>query len=70
MMRRAEVLGHQLLNYGRPIMIDEIVRHVMNVTKKDVELMAQKLLSQRPILAALGPLDNLEDYRKIAKRLK
>ncbi len=70
MMRRAEVLGHQLLNYGRSIPIDDIVRQVMNVTKKDVELVAQKLLSRSPILTALGPLDNLEDYRKIVRRLK
>ncbi|MFY9288830.1 MAG: pitrilysin family protein [Alphaproteobacteria bacterium] len=68
-MRRAEVLGHQLLAYGRPIAIDEILKKLMAVKVKDVQLMAKKLFKRRPIITALGPLAELEDYKGILKRL-
>lgn len=68
-MRRAEVLGHQLLAFKRPIAIDEILKKLMAVTKADVENMAARLISRKPILTALGPLDRLEEYKKIAARL-
>jgi predicted Zn-dependent peptidase len=68
-MRRAEVLGHQLLAFKRPIAIDEILKKLMAVTKDDVEATAAKLISRKPILTALGPLEKLEDYGKIVARL-
>lgn len=68
-MRRAEVLGHQLLAFNRTIAIDEILKKLMAVTKDDVETMAKRLISRKPILTALGPLEKLEDYKKIAARL-
>jgi predicted Zn-dependent peptidase len=68
-MRRAEILGHQLLAFNRTWSIAETLKKFESVTKKDVEAMAKKLLSRAPILTALGPLDKLEDYRAIAKRL-
>ncbi len=68
-MRRADILGHQILAFGRPISINETLKKLMAVTKKDVEAAASKLLSRRPIVTALGPLEKLEDYRKIAARL-
>ncbi len=68
-MRRAEVLGHQMLAFNRPIAIDEILKKLMAVTKEDVEGMAKKLIRRKPIVTALGPLDNLEEYKKIAERL-
>jgi predicted Zn-dependent peptidase len=68
-MRRAEVLGHQMLAFGRPIAIDEILKRLMVISKDDIETAAKKLLRHKPIVAALGPLDRLEDYKKIVKRL-
>lgn len=68
-MRRAEVLGHQLLAFKRPIAIDEVLKKIMAVTKEDIENTAAKLIKRKPILTALGPLDKLEDYKKIAARL-
>ncbi len=67
--RRAEILGHQLLAFGRPVSIEEILRKMMAVTQDDVQATAARLLSRRPIVTALGPLDNLESYKKIAERL-
>ena len=68
-MRRAEVLGHQLLAHGRPVPPEEIIRKLTAVSKRDVEAMARKLLAKKPILTALGPTEHLEDYKKIARRL-
>ena len=69
-MRRADVLGHQLLAYGKPIPIEGILKRLMAVTKTEVQAEARKLFKRRPILTALGPLEGLEDYRKIVERLK
>lgn len=68
-MRRAEILGHQLLAYDRTVPAEEILRKLMAVTVEDVQIQAQKLLKKKPLLSALGPLDTLESYEKIAKRL-
>jgi predicted Zn-dependent peptidase len=68
-MRRAEVLGHQLLAFGRTIPAEEILARLMAVSKEDIERMAVSLFSRKPILTALGPLDNLESYRSIRERL-
>ncbi len=68
-MRRADVLGHQLLAFGKPISTEHILKKLMAVTKTDIQNVAQKLFKQKPLVAALGPLKDLEDYRKIAGRL-
>ena len=68
-MRRADLLGHQLLAFGRTISTEEILQKLMVVTKDDVQDMATKLFNRRPIMTALGPLENLEDYSKVTKRL-
>jgi len=68
-MRRAEVLGHQILAYNRTVDIETILGKVMAVTKEDVQAMATKILSRRPIVTALGPLENVEPYAQMIKRL-
>jgi len=68
-MGRAEVLGYQMLAYGKPVDPAEVLRKLEAVTEKDVKAMAKKLFSHSPILTALGPLEKLEDYEKIVKRL-
>jgi len=69
-MRRANTLGHQILAFGKPIAIEHILERLMAVTRADVKEIAKRLFRARPILTALGPLKNLEDYRKIAGRLR
>jgi predicted Zn-dependent peptidase len=68
-MRRADILGHQLLAYGRYIPIEEILRKLDAVTKTDVQVIAKKLFMRRPIVTALGPIGKLEDYKDISLRL-
>lgn len=68
-MRRAEALGHQMIAFGRPISIEEILKRLMGIGVRDVQGMASRLLSKPPLVTALGPLDKLEDYKKIMRRL-
>ena len=69
-MRRADVLGHQILAYNRTISIEAILKRLMAVSRSEVQATARKLFTRRPILTALGPVEGLESYRKIAARLK
>ncbi len=68
-MRRAEILGHQMLTYGKPIATQSTLDQIMAVTEEDTQAMAAKLFARKPTLAALGPLEHLEDYRKLVARL-
>ncbi len=68
-MRRAEVVGNQILAYGKPIPPEEILHRLLSITQEDVKTSAQKLFSPKLILTALGPLDKLEDYKQIRARL-
>lgn len=68
-MRRADTLGHHMLSYNRPISMEENLRKLMAVTKDHVEAMATKIFSSKPIVAAYGPIENMEDDVKIARRL-
>ncbi len=69
-MRRAEILGYQMLTHGKPTPLRQTLDRIMAVTEDDVQAMAARLLRRRPILTALGPTENLESYRKIAERLR
>jgi predicted Zn-dependent peptidase len=69
-MRRADILGNHMLTFNRSIGLDEILKKLMAVTKEDVEAMATRIFSRRPLVTALGPLENMENYKSIAARLK
>jgi predicted Zn-dependent peptidase len=69
-MRRADILGHQLLAFGKPIAIEKTLKKIESVTVKEVRDMACKLFKQKPIVLGFGPIGKLEDYRKIEKRLR
>lgn len=68
-MSRCEHLGQQLLVYGRPITSTEVVARIEAVDVPAVRRVARQLLKGRPTVAALGPLDHLESYDRIAARL-
>ena len=68
-MSRCEHLGQQLLVYGRPVPTEEVVRKINAVTLEAVRQAAASLRKAPPAVAALGPLDDLESYDRIADRL-
>ncbi|MFA4994488.1 MAG: pitrilysin family protein [Bdellovibrionales bacterium] len=68
-MRRAEVLGSQILAYGKPVPTEKILQRLLAVNQSDVKEAARKLFGRKLILTALGPVDALEEYEKISARL-
>jgi predicted Zn-dependent peptidase len=66
---RAEQLAQQLLIYGRPVPVDEVLAKIAAVTVEDVERVARRLLATAPTVTAIGPLAHLESAERIAARL-
>lgn len=66
---RAEQLGRQMLIYGRPLDIDEVMGRIDAVDIAAVRRAARRMLTAgRPSLAAIGPLARLESYDRVAAR--
>ena len=67
---RAEQLARQMIVYGRPVSVDEIVRKIESVTVESVRAAGTGLLSRaRPSVAVLGPGQRLESAAAIAESL-
>jgi predicted Zn-dependent peptidase len=66
---RCESLARQMLVWGRPLPISEIVARIEAVDQAAVRRVVNRLLKSRPTLAALGPLQGLEAMDAIARRL-
>ena len=67
---RCEQAARQLLIYGRPIPYTETVDRIEAVDTDAVRRVARRLLASPPAVCALGPIDKLESYDAIARRLK
>ncbi|MCK4867642.1 MAG: insulinase family protein, partial [Alphaproteobacteria bacterium] len=66
---RAEQLGEQMLIFGRPLPIDEIVARIDAVDMDAVRRVAGRIFTGRPSLAAIGPLGRMMPYDRFAERL-
>ncbi len=66
---RCERLGQQMLVYGRPIGVDEVVAGIEAVDAEAAHRVAVRLTAARPTIAALGRIDRLEAFDSIAARL-
>jgi len=65
---RAEQLARQMIAYGRPIPVDEIVANVDAVTVEGARAAGQALIERGvPAVAALGPANGLETAAAIAE---
>ncbi|HLT78853.1 MAG TPA: pitrilysin family protein [Ferrovibrio sp.] len=66
---RIEQLGRQMLLFGRPLDIDEVLEAVDRVDEAAVHAVAERVMrTAPPSLAALGPIGALEDYARFAGR--
>jgi len=64
---RMEQLGRQMMIFGRPIPHSEIMDHINKVDDVAVMRYMDRMLNGNKLsLAAVGPLEHLEDYDKIA----
>jgi predicted Zn-dependent peptidase len=69
-MSRCEQIGQQYLVFGRHLPPEEVVARIDEVDVSAVRRAARRLRANRPTVAALGPLGELEDYDRIAARLR
>jgi predicted Zn-dependent peptidase len=66
---RIEQLGRQMLLFGRPLDIDEVLASVDRVDAAAVRKVAERVMRKAPpTVAALGPVERLESYERFAAR--
>ena len=65
---RCEQLAQQILIYGRPLSVAEVVGKIEAVEAEAVRRLAGRLAAGRPTLASLGPIGRVEAYDQIAAR--
>ncbi|WP_341704660.1 pitrilysin family protein [Ferrovibrio sp.] len=66
---RIEQIGRQMLLFGRPLEIDEVLAAVERVDAAAVRRVAERVMRKAPpALAALGPIGQLEPYSRFAAR--
>ena len=65
---RCEQLAQQILTFGRPLGVPEIVAKIEAVQAADVCAFAARLASGQPTLASLGPVDKVERLDRVAAR--
>ncbi len=66
---RAEQLAQQMLIFGRPLPMEELVARVEAVDVPLVSALADRIFSGRPTLATIGPIERLEPYAQLESRL-
>ncbi|MGQ0527462.1 MAG: M16 family metallopeptidase [Alphaproteobacteria bacterium] len=69
MMARADQHAKYLLYRGGLFDLDAIITRIDQVDRVSVQQMAARILKGKPTVSALGPVNNLESYSKISKRL-
>jgi predicted Zn-dependent peptidase len=65
---RCEQLAQQILIYGRPLTVAEVVEKIEAVDAAHVRRLAGRLASGRPTLASLGPIGGVEAFDRVAAR--
>ena len=68
-MTRAEQIAGQMFSYGRVLGVEELTAKLDEVDVSAVRRFGSRLMnSVRPSMAALGPVDRIEDYETFAAR--
>lgn len=65
---RCEQVAQQILTYGRPLGIPEIVAKIEAVDAAAVRRYAGRLAAGQPTLASLGPVGKVEPFERVAAR--
>ena len=68
-MSNAAIAVHQIFTKEKLINIEETLEKIKNVSKSSIEKAAKKLLSSKPTISSIGPIQQLEYLDNIAKRL-
>ncbi len=62
---RASQIARQLLLFGRPIPMDELVDRLSKLTVERLTDLAGRLFSSKPTLTAIGPVDALPAFEEV-----
>jgi len=65
---RSEQLAQHILQFGRPLSVEELTQKVDAVDLAAIRRVAAKILSSEPTFAALGSLEQVEPLDLIARR--
>ena len=68
-MSNAAIAVHQIFTKEKLINIEETLEKIKNVSKSAIEKAAKKLLSSKPTVSSIGPIQQLENLDNITKRL-
>ena len=66
---RASQIARQLLLYGRPIDVDELMDRLSNLTVDRLTDLSQRLFTSKPTVAAIGPVGSLAPFESIQDAL-
>jgi predicted Zn-dependent peptidase len=66
---RSEQIARQLQIFDRVIPVNEVISQIENVRTSDLVRISKRLLASKLTFTALGPIQNVEDYSDIQKRL-
>jgi predicted Zn-dependent peptidase len=66
---RCEQVARQMLAYGHPVPVDEVVRKIEQVDEAALLGVARRLFTGVPTLAAIGPIGKVESFEAIRGRL-
>ena len=66
---RCEQVAQHLLIFGRVMPIEELVAKIDAIGAEQIGALARQIFSKPPVVAAVGPLDNLEPFDAITRRL-
>lgn len=69
MLSRANRQAKHLLSFEENFDLSRLLEKIEQVDSQDIQNIARKIFTTQPTLAALGPLEALESYDKIQKRL-
>lgn len=67
---RCEQLARQLMVFGRPLSVEEVIGKVEAVDGPAVLAAARRLMAAPPTVAAIGPIGRMENHRQISARLQ
>ena len=66
---RASQIARQIMLYGRPVAMEELVDRLANITTARLSDLAGRLFSTRPTVAAIGPIAKLASYERMQNLL-
>ncbi|MEO5338088.1 MAG: insulinase family protein [Magnetospirillum sp. WYHS-4] len=66
---RCEQLARQMIVFGRPLPVPEVIANIEAVDGAAVRQAARRIFASPPTFAALGPIGKVEGYDKVVERL-